>query len=189
MIIFRKHIFCLSESMSRYPWRHSMSGWMALRATWLSCRCTLQGNWTRWLFRVPSDSDDSMISSNTEILAAPSAEWKHPICRHPFFYSLSVTADTQYILHISAASLWGLTISYPLSNNQPTTSTFELLWANRFHLLSLRAKTCTYKNNNTHAPKKKKKKVQHSIYLSGLRYFTQTSDMAFIQAPGMMLVN
>jgi len=44
-------------------WRHSRSGWTGLLAVWPSCRCpcSLQGNWIRWLLKVPSNSNDSMI--------------------------------------------------------------------------------------------------------------------------------
>ena len=45
--------------------RHSRSDWMGLWAMWLSCRCpfSLQGNRTRWLSRVCSNSNDSRILS------------------------------------------------------------------------------------------------------------------------------
>ena len=38
-----------------------------LWATWCSCRCpwSLQGSWTRWPLRVPSNSNDSMILCQT----------------------------------------------------------------------------------------------------------------------------
>jgi len=45
------------------PWRHSRAGWRELWATWTSCRCpyTLQGSWTRWTLRVPSNSNNTVI--------------------------------------------------------------------------------------------------------------------------------
>jgi len=44
------------------PWRHSRSGWRGLWATESWC-WSLQGCWTRWPLRVPSNSNvyDSMI--------------------------------------------------------------------------------------------------------------------------------
>ena len=45
------------------PWRHSGSGWRGLWAAWSSCRgpCSLQGSWTRWLLKIPSNLNESMI--------------------------------------------------------------------------------------------------------------------------------
>lgn len=47
-----------------HPWRHSRSGWTGL---WAPNRAvdvhSLQGDWTRWPLRVPSNSNDPMISS------------------------------------------------------------------------------------------------------------------------------
>ena len=51
------------------PWRHPRSGWTGLWATcrcnWCSCRCpcSLQESWTRWLLRVPSNSNDDKLRS------------------------------------------------------------------------------------------------------------------------------
>jgi len=44
-------------------WGYSRSGWAGLWATFSSCRClcSLQGSWTRWSLRVPSNSNNSMI--------------------------------------------------------------------------------------------------------------------------------
>ena len=46
-----------------HPWRQSRSRWTELWATWCSCRCpcSLQGIWTRWPLRVPSNSNNSMV--------------------------------------------------------------------------------------------------------------------------------
>ena len=43
-----------------HPWRHP---WRGLWAPWCSCRCpcSLQGSWTGWPLRVPSDSNHSML--------------------------------------------------------------------------------------------------------------------------------
>ena len=42
-----------------HPWKHSRSGWMGLWKTWLSWRCpySLQGGWTRWSLKVPSNTN------------------------------------------------------------------------------------------------------------------------------------
>ena len=46
-----------------HPWGHSRPGLMGLWATWSSCGCpcSLQGSWTRWPLRAPSNSMDSLI--------------------------------------------------------------------------------------------------------------------------------
>lgn len=43
--------------------KHSSLGWMELWATWSSwtCLCLLQGGWTRWPLKVPSNPSYSMI--------------------------------------------------------------------------------------------------------------------------------
>ena len=45
------------------PWKHSRPGWTGLWATWSSwrCPCSLQGGWTRWPLKVPSNPNYSMI--------------------------------------------------------------------------------------------------------------------------------
>jgi len=55
---------CQERCWVPHPWRHSRPGWTELWATWSSCRCpcSLQGSWTRWPLKVPSNSNDSMIS-------------------------------------------------------------------------------------------------------------------------------
>jgi len=44
-------------------WRHSRLCWMVVWAPWFSCwcLCSLQMNWTRWLSKVPSNSNISVI--------------------------------------------------------------------------------------------------------------------------------
>ena len=46
-----------------HPWKHSRSGWTGLWATCSSwrCPCSLQGGWTRWPLKVPSNPNYSMI--------------------------------------------------------------------------------------------------------------------------------
>lgn len=46
-----------------HPWRHSRSGCVGLWATSWSCRCcySLQGSWTGWPLKIPSNSNDSTI--------------------------------------------------------------------------------------------------------------------------------
>jgi len=54
---------CPERCWMPHPWRHSHSGWMGPWPTWCSCRCacSMQGSWTRWPLKVPSNSNDSMI--------------------------------------------------------------------------------------------------------------------------------
>jgi len=44
-------------------WGHPRSGWMGLWATWSRCRypCSLQGSWSRWPLRVPSNSNSITV--------------------------------------------------------------------------------------------------------------------------------
>ena len=44
-------------------WRHSRRDWTRLWAAWsiCGCPCSLQGSWTRWHLKVPSNSKRSMI--------------------------------------------------------------------------------------------------------------------------------
>jgi len=53
----------LRGSERSHPCRHLKSGWMGLWAPWCGCRCpcSLQGSWTRWPLRAPSNSNNSMI--------------------------------------------------------------------------------------------------------------------------------
>jgi len=47
-----------------HPWTHSRSGCMReALSTWWSCRCpcSLQGDWARWLLKLPSNSNNSMF--------------------------------------------------------------------------------------------------------------------------------
>ena len=45
-----------------HPWKHSRSGLMALWGTWSGwrCPCSLQGVWTRWSVKIPSNPNYSM---------------------------------------------------------------------------------------------------------------------------------
>ena len=56
----------LRNTMDVHVWRHSRSGWTELWATWSSsrCPCSLQGSWTRWPLKFPSNSNDSIILYN-----------------------------------------------------------------------------------------------------------------------------
>jgi len=68
---FRLDIRKVVRHCSRLPrdvvmphlWRHSTRpGWSRCWATWWSCGCpcSLQGSWTRWPLKIPSNSKDSM---------------------------------------------------------------------------------------------------------------------------------
>ena len=48
-------------------------GWMALWATWFSCRwpCSLQRSWTRWPLSVPTNSNTFMILWWYELITEP----------------------------------------------------------------------------------------------------------------------
>jgi len=47
------HIFPREEeAWMPHPWRHSLSGWMRLWATWTSCRCPCS-LWRGWTFKGP----------------------------------------------------------------------------------------------------------------------------------------
>jgi len=64
------------------PWRHSRSGWMGLWATWSSSRWpySLQGSWTRWSYKVPSNSNDSMILLGCREFLLRAWRTFHPPC-------------------------------------------------------------------------------------------------------------
>ena len=49
---------CPERCLMPHPWRHPSSGWCRLWATCLSCSCpcSMQGRWTRWPLKFPSNS-------------------------------------------------------------------------------------------------------------------------------------
>ena len=112
------------------PWRLSRSGWTKLWATWSSwgCLCSLQGSWTRWPLKVPSNSNDSMILWLT-------GTWlKALVLRQLLFLSISsVFSKTKSkLFHIyMCLCIWTQNLRYFLIYNS------EKLKENRLFPLSL----------------------------------------------------
>ena len=61
---------CLKMWLLPHPWTLWRWGWIRPWATWYNCTCvcSLQGSWTGWPLKVPSNLKDSMILADTQLV-------------------------------------------------------------------------------------------------------------------------